>query len=96
MRSRFDHHEIVTDEEGSGRLGQVAGQGRHLAGSGVVPAHRPVVRVEYGDRAVGEDGDAERVLQSSLRGRTVDVAEVEQPGADGGGDGQAGRVVRRS
>ncbi len=44
----------------------------------VVAADRAVVGVEHGERAVGQHGDAQWVLQPRGAGRAVDEAEVEQ------------------
>ena len=66
------------------RLGQPGEQRADLTGRRVVPAYRAVVGVADRDRAVGQRRHAQRVLQQGLGGRAVDVAEVEQPAADGG------------
>ena len=84
MRGGLDDDQLAVDEHRSGRLVQIAGERGDLVGVRVVAAHRAVVGVEDRERAVGEQRDAERVLQPGGLRRPVDVAEVEQALADHG------------
>ncbi len=82
MRRGLDHHDLAVDHDRAARLGQPAGKRRDLGGCRVVAPQRSVVRVADRDGPVRQDGDRERMLQAGLRGRPVDVPEVEESLAD--------------
>jgi hypothetical protein len=69
-------------DDGVARLGQTLCDRRDLTARWVVAADGAVVGVAHRDGAVGQDGDAERVLEQRLRGITIAVAEVEKACAD--------------
>ncbi len=81
----------VVLDDGVAGLGEALREGRHLTRGRVEAADGAVVGVADGDRAVGQLGDAERVLEQRLAGVAVAVAEVEQAGADVGLDDEARR-----
>ena len=86
VRGRLDDHERVAVDEDVARLGQVGRQRAHRPRRRVVAADRAVVGVGHRDGAVGQHRHPERVLEQSLVGGPVAVAEVEQALPDGRGD----------
>ena len=71
-------------DHGVARLSQVGRQRRDLARDGVETADGAVVGVTDRDRAVRQNGDAQRVLQQGLICFAVTVTKVEEALTDMG------------
>ncbi len=88
VRGRLDDDQLVAVHDQAAGLGQPGGERAHRVRHRVVATDRAVVGVRDRHRAVGQHGDAERVLQPCVGGGAVHETEVEQPAAQRGRDAE--------
>ena len=78
-----DVHATFADRNAA-RLVETAHPGRDTARGAIDPAQRIVVGIADDHATVASDGDSLRVLKAHRIADAVDIAEVEQAGADDG------------